>query len=305
MSSRELEALKTSTMSILHPESASAVSESPATLSALAIPLAVPAEAGPGPSTQQNRRAPTPKYNPRKDLPSSYDAKNGFWGGSIGGGSTICHPMFTPDLVLPAESKPSPLRSIQDLPRININPRLNDETPAPRMPALASDANGKELGGTFSEWSESNPFTLRSMDSYRMQLWSRLARDAAAERTNVPHDVRPKFYVEPPQVAAAVTSHVTSKLASSFWSAFSSQTAGRLDTDKLAAVVTGTARLKVVDNHPSPSSERDEADGLVAALSGLKLQSGITNREGSGLRVRENPLAAIGNFFTSAMPARA
>lgn len=303
-------------MSILHPESANTESYSPALMSALAMPPTLPAITPP-----TVRRTPTPAVNTRKDLPASLESSRGFWGGSennlLGNGSTICHTMFTPDLVLPTSTAP-PLKSIADLPRVNLNPRLNDSDN--RMPPLGSTANAKELGSTFSDWSENNAFTLRSMDNYRMQMWSRLAREAAAEKSNLGGDLRPKFYVEAKaststatststaealapstaaNLASAATSHITSKLASSFWSAFSGPGA-RLDTDKLAAVVTGSAKLRVVE----VSEKADEADRLVAALGGLRLQTGSRNNE--GLRVRENPLGAIGSFFKlAAMPARA
>lgn len=313
---RELNALKNSTMSILHPESANTQSQSPALITALAMPSSLPAA-----QPTIARRTPTPSVNTRKDLPASLESSRGFWGGShnnmLGGGSTICHTMFTPDLVLPASSSP-PLKSIADLPRVNLNPRLNESDS--RMPPLGSAANGKELGPTFSEWSEGNAFTLRSMDSYRMQMWSRLAREAAADKSNLGADLRPKFFVEAKaptststttstakglapataaHLASLATSHISTKLASSFWSAFSGPGA-RLDTDKLAAVVTGVARLKVVE----VSEKGDEADHLAAVLGGLRLQTGV--RSGEGFRVRENPLGAIGSFFKlAAMPARA
>ncbi len=303
-------------MSILHPESAKTESQSPALISALAIPSSIPTS---GPSTA--RRTPTPSFNTRKDLPASLESSRGFWGGSdnnrFGGGSTICHTMFTPDLVLPSSST-TPLNSLADLPRVNINPRLNDADE--RMAPLASTASGKELGNTFSEWSESNAFTLRSMDSYRMQMWSRLAREAAAEKSSLASDLRPKFFVDAKaptststtasnaealtpssaaQLASTATSHITTKLASSFWSAFSGPGA-RVDADKLVAVVMGSARLRVVE----VNEKADEADHLAAALGGLRLRTG--RREHEGLRARENPLGAIGSFFKlAAMPTRA
>ena len=309
---RELNALKESTMSVLHPESANSESHAPALFSALAMGPSLP------PLPAPVRRTPTPTVNIRKDLPASLESSRGFWGGNdnrFGGGSTVCHTMFTPDLVLPS----TPLKSITDLPRINLNPRLNEADN--RMPALAAAANGKELGSSFSEWSETNAFTLRSMDSYRMQMWSRLAREATANRSGVNPDLRPKFFVDgkaststsmttstaeavsqstAANLASAASSHITSKLASSFWSAFSGPGA-RLDTDKLVSVVTGTSRLKVVDVNEKVS---DEADHLVEVLGGLKLQTG--SRSGEGLRARENPLGAIGSFFKfGVMPARA
>lgn len=288
---RELEALKKSTMSILHPESATSTSTSPNLMANFTMPVSLPEgipEAGPS-----KLRSATPKFNTRKDLPStSLDTTKAFWGGSndfLGGGSTICHTMFTPDLVMP---QASPIKSFHDLPRVNINPRLNEEPKRASPPPAPKD----DLNGTFADWSETNTFNLRSMDSYRMQIWSRLAREAAAEKTSMPADIRPKFYTESSttaaqSLAATATNHVTSRLASSFWSAFTRTGSRSLDNDKLAAVVTGRSRLAVV-----PTKENDFADDLAASLSGLRLQSGLSTSEGTGLRARENPLGAISNF---------
>ena len=309
-------------MSILHPESATSLSSpAPSVFSSFAmgpsLPAMMPTAPVAGPSTQpahvQPLRTATPKFNVRKDLPASpaiLEASRGFWGGSndaLGGsGSTICHHTFTPDLVLPN----SPTSVFKDLPRANINPRLNDNDHAAPLPNFLQKGKPDDLQNTFSEWSESNTFNLRSMDTYRMQIWSRLAREAAAEKTSVPHELRPKFYVggsssDVPSagVLAAVTSnHITTKLVNSFWSAFSrtpvSSGSSSLDTDKLAAVVTGNARLKVV-----PTFGGIDADELVASMGSLRLQSGLTGGEGQGLRARENPLGAITNlFFGSTAP---
>jgi hypothetical protein len=230
--------------------------------------------------------------------------------------------MFTPDLVLPSNN-PQPLRSIADLPRTNINPLLNATDP--RGVSL-STASGRDTSGTFSEWSENNAFSLRSMDTYRMQMWSRLAREAQAEKSGLSGELRPKFFVEPKSPSSSFTStstaeasssaiaaasaahlasvaatHITSKLASSFWSAFASPSS-KLDTDKLTAVVTGKARLQVVEDEKAPISFEDD---LAAALGGLRLQAGVGRSTVVG--ARENPLGAISSFFkhAGAMPARA
>ncbi|WVF69809.1 hypothetical protein IAT40_004588 [Kwoniella sp. CBS 6097] len=349
---RELAALKASTMSVLHPETANKSSVSPAMVNALAMSpsLASPnisnnATAGPGPNTIRRSNTPLNTYNPRKDIPSSL---KGGWGGNdnmFGGGSTICHTMFTPDLVLPSSSAstssststgaPVPLRSFADLPRVNLNPLLNEEVQTARGPALANIGNGQDNSRTFSNWSEETPFSLRSMDSYRMQMWSRLAREAAADKANLAGEMRPKFFVEvkdekadPASVAAAATaaaaaavasSHITHKLASSFWSAFQGNGAGQaLDTDKLAAVVTGQAKLKVVHNDIEKTSLSasaigsimEEQDDCLSSLMGsLKLQSGpgLGLVRGGGVGARENPIGTLCGFLrhASAMPARA
>ena len=316
---KELAALKASTMSVLHPETAHEESFPPALVSAFTMSPSLPAASS---TPSAPRRAPTPiTINTRKDLSASRESSRGFWGGSdpssFGGGSTICHTMFTPDLVLPP-SPTSPIASIRsfaDKPRANINPHLDESDE--RAPRLSSPANGREMGAPFAEWSESTPFTLRSMDSYRMQMWSRLARAAAAEKSNVSADLRPKFFVEAKAsaststtistadaaiLAAAATSHITSQLTSSFWSAFAGP-GSILDADKLAAVVIGSAKLKVVEMNEKNGQE-DESEGLTSALSSLRLHAGVKM---DAMRARENPLGTIGGFFkmSNPMPTRA
>jgi hypothetical protein len=217
----------------------------------------------------------------------------------FGGGSTICHHTFMP----PPVFKQS---------QANMNPLIDSET------VKVAPAESKDLSMPFAEWSENNNFNLRSMDSYRMQMWSRLTREAQAEKDHIPTELRPKFYESPSpssaeaslaaHLASATATHITSKLASSFWSAFSGPSS--LDTDKLSAVVTGTARLAVVptttmahtytptpeisEKHTTPAGP--EEDALTALMGGLKLQTGGLHCR-VGMNVRENPLGALGRII--------
>jgi hypothetical protein len=295
-----LEALKAQTMKVLHPESATQVSAPP--IPGLLNTLAL----SPSIKTIPAKRtaSPSPRFNPRKDFASSStEASRGFWGqNDMFGGSTICHHTFVP----PPTFK-----------QANLNPLLNQEPLASTTPTAASS---KDISMPFHEWSENNQFNLRSMDSYRMQIWSRLTREAQAEKDNVPVDMRPKFFVESKptlttaeaslaaHLASTATSHITSKLSASFWSAFSQGQQG-LDTDKLTAVITGTSKLSVVPNTPEKFNEKEgvksgvlDEEGLSSLMGGLKLQTG-----GAGIRgVRENPMGVFSNFIKSAScPARA
>lgn len=258
---KELEALKQSTMSILG--NVSAPSTPP-------VPV---------------RRPSTPRFplNTRKDLPStlaSVEASRGFWGGNdsmFAGGSTTCHTLLTPDLVLPTER--------------NLNPLLNSLEPPMERHSLQQPANGRDLSSApFRQWAEDTPFTLRSMDAYRMQIWGRLAREAAAEKAGLGPDARPKFFteakttpLEAAQIADAASTTITTKLAQAFWAAFQ----GPQGTDHMAAVVTGKAKLAVVDNSD---------DALTAAFGGLKLVTGHNSPHGR----RENPLKTMTAFLSQA-----
>lgn len=282
---RELEALKASTMSVLHPQSAEEEGQSPPLVKALATSVPAPSPA---------RRTATPAVNTRKDL-ASFDTSRGFWGGGndnmFGGGSTICHTALTPEFTLP--------------PQPNLNPLLNGLEPQGPKPLSLTHSGDRDIDSqTFKEFAENTPFTMRSMDNYRIQLWSRLSREAAADKANIAPNMRPKFLVEPKQestlaavatVATAATEHVASRLASSFWSAFT--TSSRLDADKLAAVVTGKARLAVVHDEKRQPSE----DALAHAMSGLKVATGAE-------RMREqhktSPLMTMASYFKPPITAR-
>ncbi|TXT07250.1 hypothetical protein VHUM_03420 [Vanrija humicola] len=300
----ELAALKASTMSVLHPETASQVGQSPAMLKALQT------DTKPAAVRRNTGSSPLSPINTRKDV-GAFDVTRGFWGGNEnllgGGGSTMIHTAFTPEVVLP--------------PQPNLNPLLNFSSPSDSKSASLNNVGDRDIDSTtFSEWAENTPFTMKSMDNYRMQMWSRLAREAAADKANISSELRPKFFAEPEPsttssiaaLAYSATEHVASKLSSSFWSAFTG-TSAKLDTDKLAAVVTGRARLAVVDADKGPSARRPSvsrkesspnADALAQAMGGLKVTTG-SSLPAESLRVRENPLAAVANLFKPSVQAKA
>jgi hypothetical protein len=104
--------------------------------------------------------------NRNKDLPSSGSTR-GFWGGSTIGGTTPVHTTLIPDFDISALSgKP---RLLQE----NLNPLLNSapasrEDATPHLPLFSSGLDGL------------HNFTLKGLDTDRMQLWSRMAREAGA-----------------------------------------------------------------------------------------------------------------------------
>lgn len=281
-------------MGILHPQSA-ADNASPAILQAFAMSSSLPAAA----ASQAKKPAPIPVFNPRKDI--GIDSKTR-WGNEnlFGGGSTICHTVLTTDTAKPAIAPFA-------MPRSNLNPRLAKIDKSNEIANLASSANGRELGSApFADWAENNAWSIRSMDSYRMQMWGRLAREAAADKAGLVGDLRPKFFTEPssPKEDSPVHQATTAavKIATSFWSAFQTPSS-KVDTDKLTAVVTGQTRIR-----GNQSQSRLPDDDLIAALGGLRLQAGKEAgwRERNSLGVREDPLRALGGLFgLGMMPTRA
>ncbi|KAG7446440.1 uncharacterized protein BT62DRAFT_931875 [Guyanagaster necrorhizus] len=106
--------------------------------------------------------------NTQKDLASSHSG--GFWGGvsRMGGGVTPVHTVLIPEVAC---------GRLQE----NINPTLNGKD-KPRTPAFGM------LSG-FDGFADGHLFTLKSLDSYRMQLWTKMASQQAPHPTSSPISV--------------------------------------------------------------------------------------------------------------------
>ncbi|KAJ7598362.1 hypothetical protein C8J56DRAFT_165315 [Mycena floridula] len=109
--------------------------------------------------------------NTQKDVPSnSMSPRLGaFWGGAnvgigLGGGITPVHTVLVPELSALARNVNR--GGLQE----NINPTLNSSpTFANLRPAFDSGKPG------FDGFADMNPFTMKSLDAYRMQLWTKMA----------------------------------------------------------------------------------------------------------------------------------
>ncbi|KAG6331308.1 hypothetical protein ID866_7781 [Astraeus odoratus] len=135
--------------------------------------------------------------NTQKDLPTSPRISNRpFWGGLGGMGVTPVHTTFIPPIAVLASkassASSSPIlqpsifyeetvrsRALQE----NLNPGLNPSLPsnlvekkgsASIVPALSHLSNIGNIGA-FDTFADTNPFTLKSLDAYRMQLWGKMA----------------------------------------------------------------------------------------------------------------------------------
>jgi len=104
-------------------------------------------------------------------------ASKAFWGGSQSfGGITPVHTTIVPEFPLASALLRKPI--VGDKPgspplQENINPSLNTmsaPSPAPSKPAL----NG------FDSYMDMNPFTMKTLDAYRMQLWGKMAQQQQA-----------------------------------------------------------------------------------------------------------------------------
>ncbi|GJJ10581.1 hypothetical protein Clacol_004808 [Clathrus columnatus] len=151
-------------------------------------------------NTIQSKRPSTrlSKPNTQKDLPPTSpraSAARAFWGGRGGnnvfgaGGVTSVHATLVPDLF--AQARNDLFEDNRSNEQENINPALN-------LPCfggigihgLGSFGSGLEptklpsagLGSNFDAFAETNPFTFKSLDAYRMQLWGRMAREAGQKQ---------------------------------------------------------------------------------------------------------------------------
>ena len=167
----------------------------PAPLPAVSAAFTVAARnSAPSPAPSSPLLAP----NPNKDLPSSprlASTRSGFWGGGSNpfgtiGGFTPVHTTLVPELslsalagkgLLTAPSKPS----LQE----NLNPALN----AVKKPTAAPQPNatGLQPPSQFDSFTDLTPFTMKSMDLYRMSLWSNVGTQKQLQHQQQPHQIPP------------------------------------------------------------------------------------------------------------------
>jgi len=221
------------------------------------------------------------KPNTQKDLPTSPRASpaRAFWGGSntaLGGagGITPVHATLVPDF--PAFSEKQSQRDQQE----NINPALNlpcfggvgTTTPNPKFPL--SPFQQPNLGSNFDAFTDLNPFTLKTLDAYRMQLWGRMAREAGALQAQ-----------QRQQVQSTAQSQLTSALRPAFFTTSSLPNKER-DTTKyptptLSALLSGKTPGASLSNtspysttsSPSARSSTAEIQSQHAILASLASQT--------------------------------
>lgn len=272
------------------------------------IPASPPLTPTPAAATVSTPPVVTP--NTQKDLPTSPRLSNrAFWGGLGGMGVTPVHTTFVPPIAALASKasfsggspilKPSIFYEETVRSRVlqeNLNPGLN---PSPDRslvekkgsaninPALSNlSAHGL---GAFDSFADVNPFTFKTLDAYRMQLWGKMAAQQHAHQPlpqpqsytqpqGLAGNLRPHFfnsypksktaYPTPPaspqlpsreQAAAAAIASQTlfNKLGSAFWEAFSGSPTSatkQWDAEKVRKVLEGRAVVKVVDvDAPAPA----------------------------------------------------
>ncbi|KZV73888.1 hypothetical protein PENSPDRAFT_662754 [Peniophora sp. CONT] len=127
-----------------------------------------------------NKQLLTP--NMHKDVPASPSAgaNKAFWAGHngmFGGGVTSVHTTLIPESFARPLENATPKGRLQE----NMNPALNAPTPA-----TANNGMGA-VGGRFDAFADQNPFTMKMLDAYRMQLWTRMAQQTRQQQQMQQH----------------------------------------------------------------------------------------------------------------------
>ncbi|KAI0297360.1 hypothetical protein BC826DRAFT_1103456 [Russula brevipes] len=141
-------------------------------------PLPISAPAPPSRSSPSTSSLLSP--NLHKDLPSTSTsprlAAKAFWGGSSTafGGVTPVHAVTIPDLIAGAAIKPT----LQE----NINPALNTNSSTNNIGLATLGGPGKPA--PFDTFVDSNPFSMKMLDAYRMQLWTRMAQQQQQQQSS-------------------------------------------------------------------------------------------------------------------------
>ncbi|KZT07941.1 uncharacterized protein LAESUDRAFT_749161 [Laetiporus sulphureus 93-53] len=159
-----------------------------------AIPASVLAS---GPSA--NASAPAPPKSPlltpntQKDLPTSPRlGARGFWGGASSaglggyGGFTPVHTTLVPEWTSVLSGKPvANARTGRRSPALqeNINPTLNAA-----WPSTDKSKEVQQQYGALESFMDMNPFTMKALDPYRMQLWRNMAAQQHYRRQHASHE---------------------------------------------------------------------------------------------------------------------
>jgi len=148
--------------------------------------------------------SPAPKSpilapNTQKDLPTSprLSSRN-FWGGMAGGlpgfgGITSVHTTLVPEWGSVLSGKGGAPNAERRSPTLqeNINPILNGVTATSLAGMGQGTKNPKDPSlplNNFDSFADRNMFTLKSMEDFRMQLWTRMGQQQAQNRQHLPQD---------------------------------------------------------------------------------------------------------------------
>ncbi|KAI0301177.1 hypothetical protein B0F90DRAFT_1719972 [Multifurca ochricompacta] len=188
---------------------------------------------GPIPShataTRPTTSSPLVTPNTQKDLPSSprlaASASKAFWGGSAAfGGVTPVHTTLIPENFVQPLASVKPLAGGRAqgsiLQQENINPLLNSS----KSGLFANPYGGLSKVAPFDTFAEANPFTMKMLDAYRMQLWTRMAQYQPAQPqqqpptsvTGLAAGLRPHYFMSSRNPSSSVSSLLSGKHTSAY-----------------------------------------------------------------------------------------
>ncbi|KAF9066471.1 hypothetical protein BDP27DRAFT_1330577 [Rhodocollybia butyracea] len=206
--------------------------------------------------------------NPHKDLPNSPRINNGnsFWGGvPMGGGFTPVHTVLMPDLntnltaangvnmtigqwvrdVLAANAANAEM----DVDEGDRSPRALQENMNPVMNTNTADTSFHAQAG-FDGFADMNPFTMKTLDAYRMQLWAKMAASS--------HQQQPTSPQQPFQ-------HQSPSSSSSSPSSSTSSSTYLQQRKALERELTSSSPFTLPGPHQKPS-KASKQQGLVSSL---------------------------------------
>lgn len=194
---------------------------------------------------------PTPfTPNTQKDLPASGSSGRSFWGGAqvgLGGGYTPVH-----TAIINTPTWPLKNNVLQE----NLNPALNGPV-GKNQKTIGKESMMQQRG--FDGFADMNPFTMKNLDAYRMQLWGKMAAQQQQQQsllqqqnklTGLVGNMRPSYFAsstkhnissatlagksavastsskstkdsETALVAAMASQTFVSRIGNAFWDAFS------------------------------------------------------------------------------------
>ncbi|KIJ04621.1 hypothetical protein PAXINDRAFT_41693, partial [Paxillus involutus ATCC 200175] len=187
----------------------------------LSPPSPLPATASTSALASSSSSVLTP--NTQKDLPTSPRlGSRAFWGGLGGMGVTPVHTTFIPPIAVlasKASASSSPLSSGSPIlkpsifyeetirPRAlqeNLNPALNPSSYRGLVEKKGSTnlnpalSNLSASTGAFDSFTDTNPFTFKTLDAYRMQLWGKMAaQQQAFQHQPYPQQTQEQMHTPP------------------------------------------------------------------------------------------------------------
>ena len=258
-------------------------------------------------NTKRNT-GPLAKPNTQKDLPTSPRATpaRAFWGGSNtafgAGGITPVHATLVPDFPAFTETRS---RDQQE----NINPALNlpcfggvgTTTPNPKFPL--SPFQQPNLGSNFDAFAELNPFTLKTLDAYRMQLWGRMAREAGAQQAQQRQQAQT---VAQNQLTSALRPafFTTSSLANKERDAIPTKHTPPTLSSLLSSKIPGAPITMSSSSSPSPSSRTSEIQPQHAMLASIASQTLLSKMGSAFLDAFARPSSSASPVSSSSGTAR-